>query len=72
MSCQTICMNCQILFTGENKKNTFSLWSAELAKRVVEIRHKNAKQFQKITISENGIIQSVEVFISNVDIIFMT
>ena len=32
---ETICMKCQMLFSGKNKKNIFSLSSAELAQRVV-------------------------------------
>ena len=31
-------MKCQILFSGENKKNITSLSSAELAKRVVNVK----------------------------------
>ena len=34
---KTISMKCQILFSGENKKNIINLLSAELAKRVVKI-----------------------------------
>ena len=30
-------MKCQILFAGENKKNTINLSSAELAQRVVKV-----------------------------------
>ena len=39
----TICMKRQILYTGENrkkKKNIINLSSAELAQRVVEVKHK--------------------------------
>ena len=38
-------MKCQILFSGENKKNITSLSSAELAKRVVKV---NIFLFEKI------------------------
>ena len=31
-------MKCQILFSGENKKNIINLSSAELAKRVVKAK----------------------------------
>ena len=34
---KTICMKCQILFSGENKGNVISLSSAELAQRVVKV-----------------------------------
>ena len=32
-------MKCQILFSGKNKKNTINLSSAELALRVVKVKH---------------------------------
>ena len=35
---ETICMKCQILFSGKNKKNITNLSSAELAKRVVKVK----------------------------------
>ena len=35
---ETICMTCQILFSGKNKKNITNLSSAELAKRVVKVK----------------------------------
>ena len=35
---ETICMGCQILFSGENKKNIISLSSAELLQRVVHVK----------------------------------
>ena len=31
-------MQCQILFSGKNKKNITTLFSAELAKRVVKVK----------------------------------
>ena len=34
---ETICMKCQILFSGENKQNITNLSSAELAQRVVMV-----------------------------------
>ena len=34
-----ICMKCQILFSGENKKNVNKLSSAQLAKRVVNVNN---------------------------------
>ena len=34
---ETICMKCQILFSGKIRKNIFNLLSAELAKRVVKV-----------------------------------
>ena len=42
MSCklsplETICMKCQFLFSGKNKKNITNLSSAELAQRVVKV-----------------------------------
>ena len=38
VSTADICMKCQILFSGENKKNITNLSSAELALRVVKIK----------------------------------
>ena len=35
---ETICMKCQILFSGKNKKN-ISLLSAEFAHRVVKVKN---------------------------------
>ena len=35
---ETIYMKCQILFSGENKKNITDLFSAELAQRVVKVK----------------------------------
>ena len=34
---ETICMKCQIPFSGKNKKNIINLLSAELAQRVLKI-----------------------------------
>ena len=34
---ETICMKCQILFSGKNKKNIINLLSAENAQRVVKV-----------------------------------
>ena len=34
---ETICINCQILFSGKNKKNIIYLLSAELAQRGVKV-----------------------------------
>ena len=36
---ETICMKCQILFSGKNKKYINDLSSAEFAHRVVKINH---------------------------------
>ena len=36
---QTICMKCQILFSGEKKKNIINLSSAENAQKVVKVNH---------------------------------
>ena len=33
-----ICMKCQILFAGKNKKNTISFLSAEFAKSMVKVK----------------------------------
>ena len=33
----TICMQCQILFSGENKKNMINLSSAEFGHRIVKV-----------------------------------
>ena len=38
VSSETICMKCQILFTGKNKKNIINLSSAEYAQRVVKVK----------------------------------
>ena len=35
---ETICMKCQILFSGKNKKNIINLSSVELAQRVVKAK----------------------------------
>ena len=35
---ETICTKCQIMFTGENKKNIINLSSAELAHRAVKVK----------------------------------
>ena len=34
---ETVCMKCQSLFSGKNKKNIISLSSAEYAKKVVMV-----------------------------------
>ena len=39
---ETICMECQILFSGKNKKN-INLLSAELALRVVKVNPSHAE-----------------------------
>ena len=36
---ETICMKCQILFSGKNKKNIINLSSAELAQGVVKVKY---------------------------------
>ena len=38
LSMETICMNCQIMFSGKNKKNIMTLSSDEFAKRVVKVK----------------------------------
>ena len=38
-------MKCQILFSGNNKKNIFNLSSAELAQRVVNVKGHPGKSF---------------------------
>ena len=48
-------MKCQNLFTGNNKKNTINLSSAELALRVVKV---NAKQ-----IGSNHILNLILLFL---------
>ena len=35
---ETICMKCQILFSGKNKKNIINLSSAEFAQRMVKVK----------------------------------
>ena len=45
MSCklspvETICMECQILFSGKNKKNMTNVLSAEVAKSAVNVNVK--------------------------------
>ena len=35
---ETICMKCQILFSGENKKNVINLSFAENAQRVIKVK----------------------------------
>ena len=41
---ETICMKCQILFSGKNKKY-YNLSSAELAQRVVKVKEINKSPF---------------------------
>ena len=41
---ETVCMKCQILISGKNKKNIISLLSAEVAHRVVKVK---ASRFEK-------------------------
>ena len=36
---ETICMKCQMLFSGKNKKNIINLSSAELAQRAVKVKY---------------------------------
>ena len=38
-SLETICMKCQILFSGKNKKNIVNLSSAEIAQRAVKVKY---------------------------------
>ena len=35
---ETICMKCQILFSGKNKKNIITMSSAEIAQTVVMLK----------------------------------
>ena len=35
---ETICMKCQCLFSGKNKKNIFNLLSAKFAQRVAKVK----------------------------------
>ena len=43
---KTICMKCQILFSGENKKTIINLSSAELAQRMVKVKNWSWHQHQ--------------------------
>ena len=47
-------MKCQILFSGNNKKNIINLWSAELAKRVV-VKVKLWQKLRQIKLKENEV-----------------
>ena len=38
---ETICVNCQMLFSRKNKKNVTNLLSAELAKKLVKVNQQN-------------------------------
>ena len=38
VSLETICMKCQILFSGKNKKNIISLSSAEFAHSIATVK----------------------------------
>ena len=40
LSKETICMKCQIQFSGKNKKNIINLSSAENAQRVVKVKQR--------------------------------
>ena len=51
---QMICMKCQILFSGENKKNLNNLLSAELAKRVVKIYFKQVVDSNTVSIKSKS------------------
>ena len=42
---ETICMKCQILFSGKNKKNITNLSSAEFAQRVVKVNDQASWSF---------------------------
>ena len=48
---ETICMKCQILFSGKNKKNVINLSSVELAKTVVKVKEQFFHQKSRITFS---------------------
>ena len=43
-----ICMQCQILFSGKNKKNIINLSSAELAQRVVKVKKQGVAMYAAI------------------------
>ena len=53
MVLETICMNCQILFSGENKKNIIKVSSAEFAQRVVKVLETICMKFQILFSGEN-------------------
>ena len=36
-SMETICMKCEVLFSGKNKKNITNVFSSEFAQRVVKV-----------------------------------
>ena len=42
---ETICMECQILFSGKNKKNIINVSFAELAQKVVKVNPYPADKF---------------------------
>ena len=43
VSMETICMKCQILFSGKNKKKHHSMWLAEFAQIVVKVNISHLK-----------------------------
>ena len=46
---ETICMKCQIQFSGKNEKNVINFSSAELAQRVVKVRVDPFSEGRKIS-----------------------
>ena len=45
------CMNCQILFSGENKKNIISLSSDKFAQRIIKVKIRTTPYTKMLTIN---------------------
>ena len=69
---ETVCMKCQILFSGEkNKKNIINLTSAELSQKVVKVKcdkcfeiKTKVRQFQSIkSRSQNNTIGDQQILV---------
>ena len=50
VSLETICMKCQNLFSGKNKKYITNLFSAELAQKMVKVKYKLSLQYYSFSI----------------------
>ena len=58
---QTICMRCQILFPGKNKKNIINFSSAEVAERVVKVNFLDIVVPQNKLIINNKLIDHIQI-----------
>ena len=57
---ETICMKCQILFSGNNKKNVINLSSDELAQREVKVKGQTVCPYQvAILLQDSPVILNI-------------